>query len=79
MTHPRKKAAPPFGIPSGSPVFRLDKSQIPVDKLDDPRLAEWEEAIVRRVQYENYRSEVCPRQSNAAQAGENGCPWKEAR
>jgi hypothetical protein len=48
-----------FSNPSDLPVFHLDKSRIPTEKLDDPELAKWEEAIRIGMQDGTYRMKVC--------------------
>jgi hypothetical protein len=40
-------------------VLRLDKSRIPANKLDDPRLAESEEAVCKGMQNETFRKGIC--------------------
>ncbi len=40
-------------------VISLDKSRIPEDKLDDPRLAEWEEALAKSWSDEAYVLQSC--------------------
>jgi hypothetical protein len=40
-------------------VFRLDKSRVPPEMLDDPRLAEKEKAVRIGMQNETYRMGVC--------------------
>jgi hypothetical protein len=66
MTRSRKEQIPPFSIPSNEPGFRLDKSQLPADKLDDPRLAEWEEALLKSLQHVSYRQGVCVHEAGHA-------------
>ena len=40
-------------------MIPLDKSEIPPEKRNDPRLAEWEEAVSKGIQNTSYRVGVC--------------------
>src|SRR6266404_7595869 len=40
-------------------MISLDKTRIPADKLDDPRIAAWEEAVLKSFHEESYRRGVC--------------------
>jgi hypothetical protein len=59
MTRSRKKQGSLFSIHSNARVFRIDKSKIPANKLDDLHLAEMEAALLKRLQKVTFRRGVC--------------------